>query len=82
MPDSEGLDAVKADILVMTHVVNQLMEMAEVEGNSAPPTATVDLCAVCAEVAAMMAEIAIRQDKIHCAHRHRQVRFGYGATAP
>ena len=63
MPDSEGLDAVKADILVMTHVVNQLMEMAEVEGNSAPPTTTVDLCAVCAEVAAMMAEIAIRRDR-------------------
>jgi signal transduction histidine kinase len=63
MPDREGLDAVKADILVMTHVVNQLMEMAEVEGNSAPPTTTVDLCAVCAEVAAMMAEIAIRQEK-------------------
>ena len=38
MPDREGLDALKADILVMSHVVNQLMEMAEVEGNSAPPT--------------------------------------------
>jgi signal transduction histidine kinase len=63
MADREGLDAVKADILVMTHVVNQLMEMAEVEGNSAPPTATVDLRAVSAEVAAMMAEIAIRQDR-------------------
>ena len=63
MPDRQGLDAVKADILVMTHVVNQLMEMAEVEGYSAPPTATVDLRAVSAEVAAMMAEIAIRQDR-------------------
>ena len=63
MPDREGLDAIKADILVMTHVVNQLMEMAEVEGNSAPPTTTVDLRAVCNEVAAMLAEIAIRQDR-------------------
>ena len=63
MPDRNGMDAIKADILVMTHVVNQLMEMAEVEGNSAPPTATVDLRAVSAEVAAMMAEIAIRQDR-------------------
>ncbi|HEY1877918.1 MAG TPA: HAMP domain-containing sensor histidine kinase, partial [Rhizomicrobium sp.] len=63
MADREGLDAVKADILVMTHVVNQLMEMAEVEGNSTPPTTTVDLRAVSAEVAAMMAEIAIRQDR-------------------
>jgi signal transduction histidine kinase len=63
MSDSEGLDAVKADILVMTHVVNQLMEMAEVEGNSTPPTTTVDLHTVSAEVAAMMAEIAIRQDR-------------------
>lgn len=63
MPDREGLDALKADILVMTHVVNQLMEMAEVEGNTAPPSTGVDLCAVSAEVAAMMAEIAIRQDR-------------------
>jgi signal transduction histidine kinase len=63
MADREGLDTVKADILVMTHVVNQLMEMAEVEGNSTPPTTTVDLRAVSAEVAAMMAEIAIRQDR-------------------
>jgi signal transduction histidine kinase len=63
MADREGLDALKADILVMSHVVNQLMEMAEVEGNSAPPTSTVDLRAVSAEVAAMMAEIAIRQDR-------------------
>lgn len=63
MPEREGLDALKADVLVMTHVVNQLMEMAEVEGNSAPPTTTVDLRAIGAEVAAMMAEIAIRQDR-------------------
>lgn len=63
MPDREGLDGLKADILVMTHVVNQLMEMAEVEGNSAPPITTVDLRAVCDEVAAMMAEIAIRQGR-------------------
>ena len=63
MPDRDGLDGVKADILVMTHVVNQLMEMAEVEGNSTPPTTTVDLRAISAEVAAMMAEIAIRQDR-------------------
>jgi signal transduction histidine kinase len=63
MPDREGLDGLKADILVMSHVVNQLMEMAEVEGNAAAPTTTVDLCAISAEVAAMMAEIAIRQDR-------------------
>jgi signal transduction histidine kinase len=63
MPDREGLDALKADIQVMTHVINQLMEMAEVEGNTTPPTATVDLRAVCDEVAAMLAEIAIRQNK-------------------
>jgi signal transduction histidine kinase len=63
MPDREGLDALKADIMVMTHVVNQLMEMAEVEGNSTPPTTAADLHAVSAEVAAMMAEIAIRQDR-------------------
>lgn len=62
-PGRVGLEGVKADILVMTHVVNQLMEMAEVEGNSAPPTTTVDLHAVCADVAAMMAEIAIRQNR-------------------
>ena len=63
MPDREGLDGLKADILVMSHVVNQLMEMAEVEGNATPPTAAVDLRAVSAEVAAMMAEIAIRRDR-------------------
>jgi signal transduction histidine kinase len=63
MSGREGLEGIKADILVMTHVVNQLMEMAEVEGNSAPPTTTVDLRAICVEAAAMMAEIAIRQDR-------------------
>jgi signal transduction histidine kinase len=63
MADREGLDALKADILAMTHVVNQLMEMAEVEGNNSPPTTTVDLHAVSAEVADMMAEFAIRQDR-------------------
>lgn len=63
MPDREGLDALKGDIQVMTHVVNQLMEMAEVEGNSAPPTAIMDLRAISVEVAAMLAEIAIRQGR-------------------
>jgi signal transduction histidine kinase len=63
MPEQQALTAVKADILAMTHVVNQLMEMAEVEGASATPAATTDLRGICADVAAMLAEIAIRQDK-------------------
>lgn len=63
MPNGEDLNPLKADILVMTHVVNQLLELAEVEGNSTPPTATVDLRSVCADVVGMLAEIAIRQGK-------------------
>jgi signal transduction histidine kinase len=63
MPDQSALAAVKADIAVMSHVVNQLMEMAEVEGSSALPSSPVDLPTICAEVCAMLAEIAIRQDK-------------------
>jgi signal transduction histidine kinase len=63
MPQQEALGAVKADILAMTHVVNQLMEMAEVEGASSAPTASVDLRATSSDVAAMLAEMAIRQGK-------------------
>jgi signal transduction histidine kinase len=63
MPQQEALGAVKVDIQAMTHVVNQLMEMAEVEGVNSAASASVDLRATSADVAAMLAEMAIRQNK-------------------
>jgi signal transduction histidine kinase len=63
MPDQDAMAALKADILVMSHVVTQLLEMAEVEGMAANAGGKADLRAICADVAGMLAAMAIAQGK-------------------
>jgi signal transduction histidine kinase len=63
MPDQEALIQVKADIAVMTHVVDQLMEIAEIEGTGIALAGKTDISAVSADAVAMLAPFALRQDK-------------------
>jgi signal transduction histidine kinase len=63
MPDQQALAKIKADIVVMSHVVDQLLEMAEIEGLGIGTVGKTDLSAACADVAAMLAEVAIQKDK-------------------
>jgi signal transduction histidine kinase len=63
MPDQEGVSKIKTDIVVMSHVVDQLLEMAELEGLGIDTTGETDLSATCADVAAMLAEVAIQKGK-------------------
>ena len=63
MQDQQGMAKVKADIIVMSHVVDQLLEMAELEGAGITVTGKTDLSAICEDVSAMLAETAIQQGK-------------------
>ncbi len=63
MPDQAAAAPVKADIAVMSHVVDQLMEFAEVESTGIAATGRSDLAAVAADVTAMLAGLAIRKAK-------------------
>jgi signal transduction histidine kinase len=63
MTDQTALAPIKADLEVMAHVVDQLMEIAEIEGTGIALAGQVDMSLICANVAAMLAEMAIRQDK-------------------
>ncbi len=63
MPDQESVAKIKADIVVMSHVVDQLLEMAEIEGLGIGSTGKTDLSATCVDVAAMLAEVAIQKGK-------------------
>jgi len=63
MPDQRQVAKIKSDIIVMSHVVDQLLEMAELEGAGISAAGKTDLSATCADVAVMLAEVAIRQDK-------------------
>lgn len=63
LPDQKGLAALKADIDVMSHVVSQLLEIAELENASFRVDGHVDLYAVAADVVSMIAGVAIAQGK-------------------
>ncbi len=63
MPDQEAVSTIKSDIIVLGHVVDQLLEMAELEGAGISTAGKMDLSATCADVAAMLAEFAIREGK-------------------
>jgi signal transduction histidine kinase len=63
MPDQAVLAPLKADVEAMSHVVNQLMEIAEIEGADIALAGRMDLSAVCADVVAMLAGVAIRQNR-------------------
>ena len=62
-PDQKAVAAIKADMTAMAHVVDQLMELAEVEGAQNPLNQRADLHAVAYEVVSMLADLAIKQGK-------------------
>ena len=63
LPEQKGLAALKSDIDVMSHVVSQLLEIAELENASLRIDDRVDLYAVAADVVSMIAGVAIAQGK-------------------
>ena len=62
-PDRDAVRGLLADIDAMSHVVNQLLDVAELEGVVVNPAETAELGTVCAEVAALVAPIAVAQGK-------------------
>jgi signal transduction histidine kinase len=63
LPAQEGLSELKRDLEKMSHVVGQLLEVGEIEAMAIDPSETAELNAVCAEVAALIAPIAVAQNK-------------------
>ncbi len=63
LPHQEQFFALKADIEVMSHVVSQLLEIAELENPTLKIDERVDLYAVAADVVSMVAPVAIGQGK-------------------
>jgi signal transduction histidine kinase len=63
LPDQDSVGALRADLESMTHVVNQLMEVAELEASVVDLKEAVNLRDVCADVVAALAPIAIEQKK-------------------
>jgi signal transduction histidine kinase len=61
--DKNAVRELQGDIEAMTHVVNQLLEVAELEGFVVNPAERAELGTVCAEVAALVAPIAVAQGK-------------------
>lgn len=53
----------RADVVAMSHVVDQLFEVAELEERIVPSDARADLCAVAAEVVAHVAPLAVAQQR-------------------
>jgi signal transduction histidine kinase len=62
-PDKSAVRDLLRDIDAMSHVVNQLLDVAELEGVVVNPAETAELGTVCAEVAALVAPIAVGQGK-------------------
>jgi len=62
-PEQKVLAALKSDIDVMSHVVSQLLEIAELENANLRIDDRVDLYAVASEVVSMIAAVAIAQGK-------------------
>ena len=63
LPEQKGLGALKSDIDVMSHVVSQLLEIAELENAGLRIDDRVDLYTVAADVVSMIAGVAIAQGK-------------------
>lgn len=61
--DQKLVGELRADLDVMGAVVTQLLDIAELEKASFDPASRVDLHAICTDVVAMMAGLAIRQDR-------------------
>ena len=56
-------DALRADLVNMTRIVNQVLDIAELESFIVAGDARADLQAVCAEAVAFMAPVAVTQSK-------------------
>ncbi|MBV8650935.1 MAG: sensor histidine kinase, partial [Alphaproteobacteria bacterium] len=63
LQDEEIARSLRADIAGMSRIVNQLLDIAELETFVIDPGDRADLRAVCTDVAAFMAPLALRQDK-------------------
>ena len=62
-PDPKVMGAVRADLSVMESIIGQLLDMAEIEGSTIGANGRCDLQAICADVVAMLADMAIGQGK-------------------
>jgi signal transduction histidine kinase len=63
LPDQVVSQALRGDIELMSRSVGQLLEIAELEAVTVDPTARADLRAVCTDVVAFLAPLALDQDK-------------------
>ena len=61
--DTQSANRLHSDIDAMSHVLDQLLELAELEGESPPLTTSVDLCAIATEVVSLMAPLALAQKR-------------------
>jgi signal transduction histidine kinase len=56
-------EALRTDLVTMTRIVNQVLDIAELESFAISETASIDLHAVCAEAVAFMAPLAVDSGK-------------------
>ena len=63
LADRDAAQALQVDIDAMSRVVAQLLELAELEAGTMPPSERMDLNAVCADVVAAMAPLALSKHK-------------------
>jgi signal transduction histidine kinase len=63
LADQGAAQALRADIDGMSRIVNQLLDFAELDNLVVAPDETADLHAVCAEVVAFLAPLALAQGK-------------------
>lgn len=63
LPDKETSKLLRDDVEAMTRTVGQLLDLAELETMTVDPAARVDLRAICAEVIAFLAPLALDQGK-------------------
>ncbi len=63
LADREAAKALRADVEVMSHVVNQLLEVAELETAVVAVEDTADLRRVCSEVIELIAPVALSEER-------------------
>jgi len=61
--DAETARRFHGDIDAMSHMLDQLLELAELEGEALAPSEVVDLTGLAAEVVALMAPLALAKDR-------------------
>jgi signal transduction histidine kinase len=63
LTDRQAAHALLADIAVVTRIVDQLLETAEFDRLAIRPGEVADIIAICIDVAAFMAPVAVAQDR-------------------